>query len=161
MSHYKLTSESIVNVFGVKLFRIELTIDCKWGKKGDKGGFIEKEGNLSDAWVSGDARVSGNAQVYGDAWVYGDAQVSGNARVYGNAQVSGNAWDKSPLQVQGTKHFITACSKTELQIGCHRFSFSHWKKNFKTIGKENGYTPDEIKEYGMYIDLAIKLYSKQ
>jgi hypothetical protein len=86
MNHFKLTPESITNICGVKLFRIELTIDCKWGKIGDKGGFLEKEENLSgDAWVSGDA------QVYGDAWVSGDAQVSGSARVYGDARVSGDA----------------------------------------------------------------------
>lgn len=35
--HFKLTTESIVNAFGVKLFRVELTIDCKWGKAGEKG----------------------------------------------------------------------------------------------------------------------------
>jgi hypothetical protein len=29
MKHFKLTSESIIDVFGIKLFRIELIIDCK------------------------------------------------------------------------------------------------------------------------------------
>ena len=68
MKHFKLTTESKVNVFGVKLFRIECTIDFKYAKKGDLGGWIEKEGNLSgNAWVSGDAKVSGNAEVSGDA----------------------------------------------------------------------------------------------
>jgi hypothetical protein len=61
MKHFKLTNETVVNFWGVKLFRIELTIDCKYGKSGTKGGFIEKDENLLDAWVSG------NAQVYGDA----------------------------------------------------------------------------------------------
>ena len=46
--------------------------------KGEVGGFVEKEANLSQ---EGDAWVSGDAQVYGDAWVSGDARVSGNARV--------------------------------------------------------------------------------
>jgi len=42
--------------------------------KGEVGGFIEKEANLShegNAWVSGDARVFGNVRVYGDALVSG------------------------------------------------------------------------------------------
>ena len=64
MKHFKLTTESKVNLLGVKLFRVELTIDCKWGKKGDKGGYVEKESNISDnAWVYGNAEVSGNARV--------------------------------------------------------------------------------------------------
>jgi len=60
--------------------------------KGEVGGFIEKEANLShegNAWVYGDARVFGNVRVYGNALVYGDALVFGNAWVYGDALVSG------------------------------------------------------------------------
>jgi YdcK Beta solenoid repeat len=80
MTHYKLTEETIVNADGITLYCIELTEDCKYGKAGTKGGYIEKESNLSgDAWVSGNARVYGNAQVYGDAWVSGNAQVYGDA----------------------------------------------------------------------------------
>jgi hypothetical protein len=48
MSKFKLTAEC-KDFFGIKLFRIEALIDLpKWGvKKGDKGGFVEKEENLS------------------------------------------------------------------------------------------------------------------
>ena len=59
---------------GKTLLRIQALIDFSIFKKGEKGGYIEKEDNLSqegDAWVSGDARVYGNARVFGDAWVYG------------------------------------------------------------------------------------------
>lgn len=44
--HFKLTNETKVNALGVTLFRIECTIDCKWAKVGDKGGWVEKENNL-------------------------------------------------------------------------------------------------------------------
>ena len=92
---YKLTKESKVE-FGVKLYRIEaLENNERYGvDKGDKGGWIEKEANLSqddNAWVYGDARVFGNALVYGDARVYDNAWVYGNARVYDNARVFGDA----------------------------------------------------------------------
>jgi len=46
MKHFKLTTESKVNVFGITLFRIELTLNCKWGSKGEKGGWVEKEENI-------------------------------------------------------------------------------------------------------------------
>ena len=91
---FKLTDEYKINAFGVKLFRIEATVDieARGIKKGEKGGFVEKEENLSgNAWVYGNAEVYGNARVYDDAWVYDDAEVYGNARVSGNAGVSGNA----------------------------------------------------------------------
>ena len=77
---FKLTKESKINAWGGKLFRIEAIVNFKNGnneiKKGTKGGWVEKESNLS-----GDAWVYDNAMVYGDAWVYGDARVSGNARL--------------------------------------------------------------------------------
>ena len=102
MKHFKLTTESKVNFLRTTLFRIELIVDCKWGSVGDKGGWVEKENNLSgDAWVSGNARVSGDAKVYGDAWVSGDAEVSGDAKVYGDAKVSGNAWVSDNAKVYG------------------------------------------------------------
>ena len=90
--HFELTSESKVDLFGRTLFRVKLTIDCRWGKKGTLGGWVEKAENLEDsAWVSDDAQVSGNAVVSGDAVVSGNAQVSGNAVVSDDAWVSGDA----------------------------------------------------------------------
>ena len=50
---YKLTEETI-NVFNKTLYRIEALRDFNDVKKGDKGGFIEKEENLSQSdncWV--------------------------------------------------------------------------------------------------------------
>ncbi len=103
---FKLTKESKINAWGGKLFRIEAIVNFKNGnneiKKGTKGGWVEKESNLSgNAWVSGDARVCGNAWVSGDAMVCGNATVSGNARVYGDAMVCGNAWVYGDAMVCG------------------------------------------------------------
>ena len=90
---YKLTDETI-NVGGKKLCRIEALKDFRDVKKGDKGGFIEDEHNLShdgNSWVYGDACVYGDAMVYGDAWVYCGAMVYGNAMVFGDAKIENNS----------------------------------------------------------------------
>jgi len=96
--HFKLTSETKI-VSGKTLYRIQATKDLPNGvKKGDLGGFVEKEENLGNtAWVYGNAEVyenacvSGNAYVFNNAKVYGNAQVFGDARVYENAVVYGKA----------------------------------------------------------------------
>jgi len=97
---YKLTKNK-KTIGDVTLYQIEALKDFSDIKKGDLGGWIEKESNLSqqgDCWVSCRARVYDNAIVSDNAWVFGNAQVSGcawvsgNARVFGNARVSGNAW---------------------------------------------------------------------
>ena len=108
---YKLTDEKI-EVEGKTLYRIEALKDFCEIKKGDKGGFIESEDNLShegnawvyddacvydNAWVTDDALVYNNARVYNDARVYGtscvydDARVFGNSRVYGTARLTDDA----------------------------------------------------------------------
>ena len=33
-NYFKLTTETKINIFGVTLYRLELKVDCKWGKKG-------------------------------------------------------------------------------------------------------------------------------
>ena len=89
---YKLTDE--VNELGLHRIVALRDIPRHNVKKGDLGGFIESEENLSqkgDAWVGDNAEVFGYAQVYGDACVFGNAHVFGNSRVEGEAQISGHA----------------------------------------------------------------------
>ena len=72
------------------LFRIIALKDFGFIKKGELGGLIEKESNLSqknECWIHENALVSGNALVSDDALVSGDAEVSGNALVFGYAKV--------------------------------------------------------------------------
>jgi len=63
-------------------------------KRGDFGGLIKSENNLShegNCWVSDDAKVFCKAKVYGEAWICDSAKVYGNAKVYDNAVVCGGA----------------------------------------------------------------------
>ena len=122
MKKFELTSETKINIFGKKLFRIKALISFGNVEAGETGGWVEKEENVNqsgDAWVfdnaevfdnarvSGNARVSDNARVFdnarvsGNAWVFGNARVSYNARVSGNARVFGNARVSYNARVSG------------------------------------------------------------
>ena len=68
---YVLTEETIA-IGAVTLHRIKAAKDFHNVKKGELGGYVENESNLSHD---------------GSAWVYEDAGVYGNARVYGEAGV--------------------------------------------------------------------------
>ena len=85
-------------------------------KKGDLGGYVEKEDNLShsgDAWVSGDAEVFGDARVFGDAWVSGDAEVFGDAEVseLNDYIVFKNNWSSG-------RYFTYTRSNKMWRVGC-------------------------------------------
>lgn len=78
MKKYETTSNTKI-FFEHELYQIKALKDFGNVKAGDLGGYIEKEGNLSQegkAWISGNAQVYGDAQVCSDAQIYGDAQIS-------------------------------------------------------------------------------------
>lgn len=90
--HFKLTDQTL-NYDGATLHRIEALIDLPQHnvKKGDLGGFIEREDNLrDDAWVAGNAMVYDNAEVYGNAIVSDNAVIHERAQIYGDTKISGN-----------------------------------------------------------------------
>ena len=105
---YKLTDECIT-IGDKKLYRIESLKDFAFIKKGDKGGFVESEENLSQVgscWIYNDTKVCGNAWVYGDAKVFGDAEIYDNVRVYGNAEVFGNVYIKGDADISSISDYI-------------------------------------------------------
>ena len=106
---YKLTAETC-EYKGHVLHRIVALRDFDDVKAGDKGGWIEKESNLSqngycwvgdEAKVYSDARVYGGAKVFDNALVYGDANVYGKVKVYGCAKVYGDAVVHGDASVHG------------------------------------------------------------
>ena len=112
---YKLTDETI-NLNGATLYRIEALKDFGEIKKGDKGGFIESEDNLShegNAWVYDNACVYDNARVYHNVSVSDYAQVYGNAIVYGDAiiedycVVRGNACIGGNVTLKKREDYVT------------------------------------------------------
>ena len=115
MKKYELTSETKV-INGVELHRIKALKSFGNIKKGDLGGWIESEKNLSqdgNAWVGGDATVCrnatisenavvcDNAMVEENAWIRGNARVIGYATVCGNAVVCDNATVEENAWVRG------------------------------------------------------------
>ena len=116
---YKLTEETL-EIDGHVLNRIIALRDFGEVKKGDIGGWIEGQENLShydDCWVCGEAEVYGNAIVCGDAKVYGNAEVYGDATVYGNAEVYGNAIVYGDATVYGNAEVYgdaTVCGNAEV-----------------------------------------------
>lgn len=70
---YRLLEDDTITVGGKTLYRIEALKDFASVKKGNKGGYLEKEKNLSHegkCWVFGNALVSGNAWVSDDVELY-------------------------------------------------------------------------------------------
>lgn len=109
MNKYKLTDETII-INGHILHRIQALKDFDLVVKGDLGGFVESEKNLSherNCWIYDNAKVYGNALITKDAQIYDRAEIFDRAfitdlvDVGGSAKIFGNAYLKNNVVVTG------------------------------------------------------------
>lgn len=117
---FELTEKYIVNESGTKLYQIKCTKTFKHAKKGELGGYIEKEENLSqegNAWMSGNARVSGNAKVFDNAFLKSDADHCG-FDCFGSSNRHAHA-------------YLTRDNTVEITCGCFRGSIEEFEKKVK------------------------------
>ena len=149
MKKYELLVDDTITFLGVQLFRIKALISFSGIEKGEVGGYITSEKNLSqsgNAWVYGNARVYGNAEVSGDAEVYGNAEVSGDAEVSGNADyiVFKNTWSSG-------RYFTYTKSNKNWRVGCFYGSGAELvEKAYKDSKKSGDF-------YKAYVDFVEKL----
>ena len=144
MKKFELTSETKINIFGKKLFRIKALISFWNVEAGETGGWVEKEGNVNQS---------------GNAWVFGDAEVFGNARVFGDAEVSGNA-DYTTIHGFGTQFRTTTffrCKDKKVRVACGCFfgTIPEFRKQVKNTRKGR-----IAEEYLIIADLMEKHFEK-
>lgn len=106
--------------YEVDLYRIKALIDFGDVKKGDLGGYIQREENLShegNAWVYDEAKVYGSAKVYGNAQIRCESEVSCCAEVFGNAVLDDESFVSEYAKVYGnSKLFGSACVEWEAEV---------------------------------------------
>nr|DAT80905.1 MAG TPA: Putative transferase, nesg, ydcK, Structural Genomics.38A [Caudoviricetes sp.] len=134
MKKFELTTESKINIFGKKLFRIKALISFGNVGEGETGGWIEKEENLE--------------QSSGDAWVYGDAEVSGDA-------------DYTTIHGFGTQFRTTTffrCKDKQIRVSCGCFfgTISEFREQVKNTRKGK-----IAEEYLMIADLMEKHFAEE
>ena len=118
MDKYKLTNETII-INGHILHRIQALKDFNFVVKGDLGGFVESEKNLSHegkCWIYDDAKVYGNASITKNAQIYDRAEifdeavitslvdVGGSAKIFGSAYLTNNVVVKGSAKIYDNAH---------------------------------------------------------
>lgn len=91
---YKLDKEDTVIWYSHRLYRIIAIKDFGNVSKGDKGGYVESEKNLSHfgkSWIYDEAKACGEASIEADAHIHDDVIVYGSIILCGISRASGNA----------------------------------------------------------------------
>lgn len=136
------------------LHRIQALKDFGNVEKGDIGGFIEKESNLSQeelCWIYNDAKVYGNAKVRGHATIADNAVIkekafiTGHSMIYRDATICGYAITQDNAIVGGTttvNEYAIICGNAELfgdaKVTCDRDYYVG--KNIWSSGRYFTYT---------------------
>ena len=106
---YKILKDSNENSYGVKLYRIIAIRSFGNVKRGELGGWIESEKNLShkgDCWIDknsivcGDAVITDNVKISGNAIII-DAFIMDNVKIYGNAKIIGHSFIHKNAKIYG------------------------------------------------------------
>lgn len=87
---YKLREDLYIYYHGKKLYRIEALKDFDDVKKGDLGGYIEGEHNLSHlytCWLYDYSMAYDNARVSMDAKLYNEVKAYNNCKIQGNSKI--------------------------------------------------------------------------
>lgn len=122
--------DSIIDIYGHTLYRIKALRDFGDVRKGDLGGFIEWEHNLSHN---------------GNAWVFGKAKVFEDAGVFGDAVVT-----ESIVYIGGL-HFPVTITDNVVIIGCQANTLEDWLKMPKEELED--LDPNAIRFYEKYKNL--------
>lgn len=144
---YKLTEETL-EINGIILHRIIALRDFGEVKKGDLGGFIEKESNLAHDW---------------NCWIYNDAVVRDDAMVYGEAEVCGKAVIKSKSDYivfknwwSSGRYFTWTRSNDMWSVGCFYGTGEELIKKAYNDSDESGREYERIVKYVESIKSEIK-----
>ena len=148
---YRLTDETI-EFNGVKLYRIEALKDFGDVKKGDRGGFVQSEENLSqlgNCWIFDNAIVYGKAEVFGDAMIYCSAKVFDNANVFGDAKVFGDTNVFDDAMIYGKSYvYDNAYVCGNVKVCGYAYVCGNVKLCDKTKVYDNAYVCGNIKVCG-------------
>ena len=135
---YEMLKDDTIEV-GIRiLHRIKALKDFNDVRKGDLGGYIEKEENLSH---EGNCWIYDNANVFDDAWVFGDAQVYGDACVSNNAHIT-NINDYIVIGPIGsrddyTTFYLTKDKEIMVSCGCFNDTIDEFIKAVNETHRDN------------------------
>lgn len=82
----------------------------------------------------------------------GDGVKLGNYVTLGD---DGLIYNWSPQQIQGSKHLLYVAGPNIIGVGCIRHDAAWWLENYKTVGRSEGYSAQQIEEYRLWLDVAI------
>ena len=119
-SKFKLIPDDTITVWGRTLYRIEALKDFSDVKKGDKGGFIEKEVNLDftdDSWIYDNSIVRNNSKICDNSKIRHKANI--DSSVIKNSDIINSTIKYSNITDSAVMNSIVSNSKVAYNATCN------------------------------------------
>lgn len=148
---YILTEET-KEVGGHILHKIQAVRDFGDVQKGNLGGWVESEENLShdgDCWISSNGEVFDNGKVYDNGWVFDNGEVSGSVRIGVNGYISSPRSYFVQGPIGSRDDFLTCYLDKDKKIyavtGCFCGSIEVFVKKVKAVHGMNRWAKQYLK----------------
>ena len=131
-----------------------------WHRHPNGGGWVEDTATVApEAWVGMFGVACGNCWVGPKARIWGGVISGGEIRggVIRGGVIWGGKVKESPLQIQGTRDFVTETPGGNIQIGCIELTLADWREKGAAIARTEGFTSAQVEEYRAYLDLFERL----
>lgn len=107
--------------------------------------------SIMDGGIVGDQAYLRNCCTEENSCVCGKANVT-NVNIQQNQKIYGGTWTlRGPSHIVGSRHVLSQLDRKRIRIGCQERTIQDWLNNFRKIGRDWGYTAEQIAEYGHYI----------
>jgi len=175
MKKYEILKGQSITIYGRTLYRIRALRDFGNVKKGDIGGYVQNEYNLShdgECWVYNDAmaldnsRVLNNARMYNNSRMYGHSEMFDNTEMHDNSKMFNDSkmfdnsemYDNSEMHDSAEMHdyskmfdnskmldYSRMYDNSEMYDNAKIFNFSKASGNVKLIGNAKLYANAHVK----------------
>ena len=150
---YKITNNTM-EFEGRTLYRIRALKDFSNIKKGDLGGWIQTEDNLSQegyCWIYNNAKCMDSARIYDNSCMYDNSEMRGNSKMYDNSKL----YDKSEMHDNSRAYDSSEMHGHSGMYGHSRkYGNSRMYENSRMWGNSKTYGNSEMHDYSKMHDYS-------
>lgn len=131
---------------------------------GDDATISDNAKLFNNATLIGKAKMRGQAEAHDNVVIKNVAKVGSLAKLYQdiiideNIMILGGSWSGITV-IHGSKFPMWQPTPKTITVGCATKFISDWQNEYQQFGQENGFTQEEIDEYGIYIQQIADLYN--
>ena len=86
------------------------------------------------------------------------ARIGNEASIGNEARIGYRASIGKTIFITGSRNPVNYYGLDVIHIGCIRKTIAEWQEQYREVGREDGYSYEQIREYGAYIQMIAELH---